>query len=380
MEQSGTSQSGSGRSASRTQGPPEVDSAITSAARALCPPGRRVVELAPKGAPRWFARDGFRWFIPMETWRVRLSGSRIYPAFSARGRAYRTMLRAWITVGGALFTHHTKSKQGHDWPLRDLLLSDMPTLSTAAVSIGGAIPGGRKITVQLMDEHGKVLGYAKYADNPYTLASIANEARMLESIPENVGPQLIRFEPFLDGNLLVQTPVPGRMRVRMRIDAAQRRFYERLIQPGEFYAASEHPFIVSLYERSVEHRDVIESIVEDLEHREWSVAWMHGDLAPYNMRWSRAGCLAFDWEHGMVAGFPYLDAAAMLMQVARSRRLDARAAKRAVSAELADGLSAEYGKFAPAIASLAAVFMCVSWYPPREPDSLLWWLRELREA
>lgn len=350
------------------------------AARTLCPPGGRLLELAPRGMPRWFVRDGFRWFIPLDTWRVRLSGSRIYPALSAKARAYRIALRAWITVGGAPFTHHTSFKMEHDWPLRELLAPDMPTLSTAAISIGGAIPGGRKITVQLMDERGRILGFAKYANNAYTRATIANEARMLENLPERVGPRVVRFTPFLEGELLVQTPVPGHVRVRMRIDAAQRELYERLIRAEEVYPAPAHPFLLDLHRRAVGRRDFVEDVMENLDHGVWPVAWMHGDLAPYNMRWSRAGCRAFDWEHGKEVGFPYLDAAAMLIQVAKIRRLDARTAKRAVSESLSAGLPDRYSKVASVLASISAFYMLESWYPPREPDAYERWLREFIEA
>jgi hypothetical protein len=356
------------------------DSGILSAARTLCPPEVNLVELAPKGMPRWFVRDGFRWFIPLDTWRIRLSGSRIYPALSAKARVYRAALRAWITIGGASFTHHTFYKMEHDWPLGELLRSNMPALSTAAISIGGAIPGGRKITVQLMDERGHVLGFAKYANNAYTRASIANEARMLEGLPENVGPRVIHFAPFLEGVLLVQSPVFGRVRVRMRIDAAQRELYERLIRPDEVYSASEHPFLLDLHRRAGKQQHFVENVIENLDQGEWPVAWMHGDLAPYNMRWSHAGCQAFDWEHGKEMGFPYLDGAAMLIQVAKIRRLDARTAKRAVSDNLRVSLPARYSKVAPVLASLSALNMLITWYPPREPDSFECWLREFMEA
>jgi hypothetical protein len=359
---------------------PSEDSRIIGAARTLCPPRVHVVELAPKGMPRWFVRGKPRWFVPMDTWRVRLSGSRIYPALSAKARAYRTALRAWITIGGAQFTHHTYLKIEHDWTLRELLRSDMPTLSTAAISIGGAIPGGRKITAQLMDERGHVLGFAKYASNAYTRAAIANEARMLEGLPENVGPRVIRFTPFLDGDLLVQTHVQGRMRVHMRIDAAQREFYERLIRTDEVYPASQHPYLLDLHKRADGQRDFIENVIEDLDRGAWPVAWMHGDLAPYNMRWRRAGCQAFDWEHGKEIGFPYLDGAAMLIQVAKIRRLDARTAKRAVSESLSVSLPARYSNVAPVLASLSALNMLITWYPPRQPDSFESWLREFMEA
>ena len=356
-----------------------VDSGIMAAARSMCPPGSYIVELAPRAVPRWFAKRDRRWFIPMDGWRVRLSGSGVYPALSTRARAYRVPLRIWITVGGALYTHHTWRKDEDAWPLRDQLLADLPTLATAAVSIGVHGPGGRKIAVQLMDKNGGVIGFGKYGDNQYTRGLIANEAEMLASIPDGTGPRMVRHMPFLNGDLLVQTPLPGRARVQLRIDEPQKRFYERLIRPQETYPASAHPLITRLRERSSRYRDVIEEVATRMGHAEWPVAWMHGDMGPFNMRWSRVGCLAFDWEHATKSGFPYLDAAAMLIQVCKIKRLDPRKAQRAVLRELGSSLPDEYARIAAPIASLAALHMLVSWYPPRQPDYNERWLQAFVE-
>lgn len=266
------------------------------------------------------------------------------------------------------------------------MLPDMPTLSTAAVSVG--IPGpGQKITVQLMDGRGRVLGFAKYADKPYTRQLMANEARMLGVIPEGVGPRLVRLTPFLEGELLVQTALPGRTRTpRLGLDAAQMRFFERLVQPAKSYAANEHPFVQSLRfqaggYRAGALRDAIEEIVGGLGDVRWPVAWSHGDMAPWNMYLWRNECLAFDWEHGREVGFAYLDAAATLIQVASIiQRLAPQQAKREVSEKLGTSLPPRYAGFAPALASLSAANMLVSWYPPRKPDANQRWLETFVSA
>lgn len=266
------------------------------------------------------------------------------------------------------------------------MLPDMPTLSTAAVSVG--IPGpGQKITVQLMDGRGHVLGFAKYADKPYTRELMVNEARMLSVIPEGVGPRLVRLMPFLEGDLLVQTALPGRTQTpHLRLDAAQMRFFERLVQPGKPYAADEHPFLQSLRSQSGGYqagglRDTIEEIVETLGDVRWPVVWSHGDMAPWNMYLWRNECLAFDWEHGREVGFAYLDAAADLIQVASIiQRATPQRAKLDVSEELGLRLPERYAGLAPALASLSAVNMLVSWYPPRRPDAYQRWLEAFVSA
>lgn len=349
-------------------------------ARELCPP-EDVIELTAKGIPRRFAGGAPRYFVPTKNCRVRLGGSKVYPAFRRRARIYRSALRAWISLGGARFTHRVDPGRKDGWPLGELLASDMPTLSTAAVSIG--IPGpAQKITVQLMDEDGRILGFAKYADKPYTRTLIFNEARMLEALPENIGPRLTRFTPFMEGDLLVQTPLPGRpLAPRPRLDPSQVRFFERLARPGEAYPASAHPFIKSLHERAGERKGALERVLEDLGDGLWPAAWMHGDMAPWNMHCQSGDCLAYDWEHGTEAGFAHLDAAAALIQVTSIIRRDGpREAKRIVAEGLKPCLPAGGEKFAPALASLSALSMLISWYPPREPDAYEVWLEEFIES
>jgi len=290
-------------------------------------------------------------------------------------------LWTWITLKGSRFTHRVIPRHAGDWPLGDLLLSDLPTLSTATVYVG--IPGPiQKITVQLMDDRGGVLGFVKYADKPSTRALVANEAHMLEVLPENVGPHLIRMVPFLRGELSVQTPLPGRARPPSpRLDTALIRFVERLIRPGEAYVASEHPFTESLYVRSSERRGLLEEIIADLGDSEWPAAWMHGDLSPWNLHWWRGDCLAFDWEHGREVGLAYLDAAHTLIQFAGLvQQTDPRQAKRTISNRLRACLPTRYSRFAPALAALSALNMLVSWYPPRDPDAYERWLNDFARA
>jgi hypothetical protein len=259
----------------------------------------------------------------------------------------------------------------------------MPMLSTAALYMGNPGPD-RKITVQLMDDDGNILGYAKYADTDRSRSLIANEARMLETIPEDVGPRLVRFGPFLQGELLIQTRLPGRTRMprSARLYNAHRRFLERLIQPMRTYPISEHPFVKSLYARAGARRDVLEQVVSALGNSEWPVAFMHGDLSPANMHWWRGRYLAFDWEYGSQEGLAYLEAPHPLIEFASLiRGSDPHRAKRAISNSLSTRLlPPQYTRFAPTVASLAALHMLISWYPPREPDAYERWLTAFVKA
>ena len=343
-------------------------------ARALCPVGQDILEVSAHGVPRWF--------FPMGNPNTLRKSLTMYPNYRWRSRAYRAALLAWATVGGVRLTHRVSPRSKGEWPVGELLLSDFPTLSTAAVAIG--TPGAsQKITVQLMDDRGRTLGFAKYANVPWAQDCIANEARMLEIIPENIGPRLVRFTRFLEGDLLVQTPVAGRVRMpRSKPDAAQMRLIERLIRTGETYVASEHPFIEGMYARAGQGRRMLERIVAELEDSAWPVALHHGDLSPWNMRWQGRNCLAFDWEYGREEGLAYLELAHAPAQVAGLiRKTDPLRAKRDVSEYMRRCLPARLGRFAPAVTALSALSALVSWYPPfREPDAYARWLTTFVEA
>jgi hypothetical protein len=348
---------------------------MLDAAEVFCPPGARIAELHAPG--------GRRWLVPMNNPRVRWGSFGLYPAHRRRGRAYRTLLRAWLTMGGGGFTHQVVRKSTTDWPLGDLLLPDMPTLSTAAVYMGNPGPD-QKMTVQLMDGDGNVLGYAKYADKVRPRSLIANEARMLEMIPEDVGPRLVRFASFLQGELLVQTRLPGQtlMPRSPRLYEAHMQFLQRLVQPGIAYPISEHPFVKDLYARADARRGMLEEIVSALGDSEWPVAFMHGDLSPANMHWWRGRYLAFDWEYGRQVGLAYLEAPHPLIEFASLiRGTDPQGAKRAISNSLSTHLlPPQYTRLAPKVAALAALNMLISWYPPREPDAYERWLTAFVEA
>ena len=216
---------------------------------------------------------------------------------------------------------------------------------------------------------------------------MANEARMLQALPEGVGPRLVRFGPLAEGDLLVQTPLLGRSRQpRLHIDDAQMRLLQRLIRPHDALPASEHPFVEALYARVGHHRWLLDSIVAALGKAEWQLAYMHGDLAPWNLRWRRGECFAFDWECGWTNGLAYVDAAYTLIQVAGLiRGLAPAQAGRVVAERLRDRLPAPYGGSALAITALGALYTLLSWYPPSEstgdaPSAQEQWLRTLAET
>lgn len=350
-----------------------VEVAAVDAARALCPVGQEMIELDTADMPRWFA--------PLGSAKTRYCGLGVRPAIRWRSRAYRAALRAWVLTGGARLTHRVVRKDEGEWELGTFLRPYMPTLATAAVSVGTPGPD-QKVTARLMDRNGRTLGFAKYATTFRARTLLANEKRMLELIPPGVGPAPVCFAPFLMGTLLVQAPLPGSVRApRLGLDTALLRFLSRLESSGAAHEASQHPFMLDLYAKSAGHEDLLDAITAELGIVEWPVVFAHGDLSPWNTHGWQGECLAFDWEYGRELGFPYLDAAHNLIQVASLvKHLEPRQARRMVSDALRARLPVRHRSYASALSALAALNMLASWYPPREPDAYGRWLNDFARA
>lgn len=338
----------------------------------LVPPSRGLIE---------FRRGShLRCYVPADNRRVLYQGLDIYLTDRPVILAHRALLRAWAAVGGVRLTHQLVRRHGHEWPLGDLLLPALPSLSTAAISTG--LSPERNITIQLMDHRGNRLAFAKYAYCPGGRARLANEARMLQLVPEGTGPRLLHFEPFLDGLLLVQTPIPGRASLPWPwLPEPTLQLLFRLARPDAGQVAAEHPFITQLCDRAGRFQPLLSPLVEHLGVDAWPVVIMHGDFSVLNVRTDKGICRAFDWEFGTATGFPYLDAAHWLFEAAWALgRLPPRVAKRQASTRLRAYVPTHLREFTPTLVSLAALSSLVNWYPGQRTDAKERWLRQLIEA
>lgn len=349
---------------------------VPPACEALLPPGDFFQISAPAG------QRARRWLLPIGNRRAGWSGLRLYTPTSWRGRIYRGANRLLAYGGAAGLAHPVVTLNGGDWPLADLVGPLVPGLTTAAAYVR---PDAQKVVIQLMDATGQVLGYAKYAEAPEPRALIRREAALLEGLPPGLGPRPILATPFLNGELTVQTALPGRprsLRTRRTL-AAHGRLLTRLVRPVEPVPPSSHPFLKDLLERAGEHRPRLERIVSELDGRKWPVAYMHGDLSPWNTLFWRDDFRALDWENGLEAGMAYVEAPHGLIIVAGTiRHVEPLRARRAIRNVLTRHvLPRSYRDHARHIATLAALNMLLRWYPaPADVDGFGAWLAEFVAA
>lgn len=188
-------------------------------------------------------------------------------------------------------------------------------LAAPAVFAAGLHPDhqNRKPVLQIFDQGGSPLGYAKIGWNEYTRSLVETEARTLRTLagtacPGVRVPSLIWQGTWGDLSLALTAPLPLSVHSLGRSDhsASLRRFagclaadphsrtdaigqstYWKRLHISLAAAAASRGTVVSAYLR---HLDGIRDVT--LRFGRW-----HGDWVPWNMGWAGEDLWVWDWEH-----------------------------------------------------------------------------------
>jgi hypothetical protein len=261
---------------------------------------RRVVALPSWTQPRLLVAVNAR----RDAW----AASAFYPAYRWTGRLRRAALRvrALSSVGAVVVSHD------HEELLRAYLRDVLPEAQVRAVQVG--MPGGaQKLTAQLVDASGRVLGFLKCGARPLSRQRLQTEHHILALLPAGAGPRALKFGAIGSFDALLLAPVEGRhLRSSLPPPPALASFLATL-HSSRVLALNDHPW----FARLGSDRDEIAMHLDVLSKRSWPVVVQHGDLAPWNMLRARDGRLvAIDWEYGRIDGLPGLDLAQFVLQVA----------------------------------------------------------------
>lgn len=267
----------------------------------FCPPDARVLALPSWRSPRLLLSSAPD---PLRRWQQ----SSLYPASRPTAKLYRFVLRCRAATGLA----KARTLRSSSWPLWEFVEDVSHQLTFAVILVGTPGPA-QAITVQLRDEKNRVLGYLKYAEKDAARRRLQQERTMLLSLPEGIGPKLMRFGPLGDGEALLKSALPGKV------------LPTRLPPPGDLTGLlaslsvlpavpiDAHQWVHRMRELGVPELD---AWLAPLAGRDWPVVVQHGDFAPWNLLRQPDGTLrAVDWEYGTLESFPYLDLAHYLLQV-----------------------------------------------------------------
>ena len=263
------------------------------------PAGTRVLALPSWRNPRIYLPTRYPW--------QRWEQSAIYPASRLPARLYRLFLR---TRAATSMTEARTVRSSH-WTLQAFAQDVLPSMTSAVIMAGTPGPT-QHFTVQLWDDKGRVLGYAKYAEKRSARKRLRNERLMLSNLPDGIAPEPLKFGAFGEGEALLKEALPGKpVSATIPPQVALNGLLDSLVTlPAVSLEA--HPWARRMRERRGSELD---DLLEPLSDRLWPVAVQHGDFAPWNMLEASEGKLmAVDWECGTLEGLPLLDHAYYFLQ------------------------------------------------------------------
>jgi hypothetical protein len=164
---------------------------------AFFPPRTPVLAL-----PSW---ESPRLYMPAQGFLRRWNGSSFYPAWRPLARLYRLWLRARATVGLV----PVRITRSGSWPFGAFIEEALAPVASAAVLVGTPGPT-QKITIQLWDGCGKVVGYLKYGEKAAACSRLQWEYHILSVLPKGAGPMALSYGSLGDGMALCLSPVPGK--------------------------------------------------------------------------------------------------------------------------------------------------------------------------
>lgn len=268
---------------------------------AFFPTGTRVLALPGWRNPRVFLPSrGFR-----EGWRK----SALYPASRLSARLYRL----WQRFKAAARLSSAREARSDSWPVGAFARDALPPVASVVVLTGTPGPA-QKVTVQLWGEQGEILGYLKYGEKPAARSRIVRENEILSGLPSGVAPRPLKFGPMGGGVALLMSTIPGlHLKARLPPPNSVRAFLDALVVSGPT-PIDTHPW-VRAFPPTVKQE--AETMLSALAGRSWPVVAQHGDFVPWNIMQDSGGDLrALDWEYGSLQGFPLLDLAFYILQVA----------------------------------------------------------------
>jgi hypothetical protein len=269
-----------------------------------------------------------RWFLPLDAGNVSAEAfRRLYSPYRPGARLKSIAIRAAARVGLPVwYRDHVYVAQRTASPL-ETKLEEVLESSSIRLGLFAGAPELQKPTFVVLDTAGKALAFAKLATKERARANLEREKRTLLHLARTPGQHSLAPRLLFDGvvderRVTLQTPLDGRPGPA-RLSDAHQRFLDSL-RGRQKRSAGSTEFIRSLAEgieslESPQERGFLAGILTRLRPALDSLlvptTIVHGDFAPWNLRYSHDRISAFDWERSSVEGIPLVDALQHQIQV-----------------------------------------------------------------
>ena len=150
---------------------------------------------------------------------------------------------------GAGGTRLPRAGTATTWDMGDFIADVVPGAASAAVLVGTPGPA-QKITAQVRDASGRVGAYLKFGRTQAACRRLANERRVLDGLPADLGPRVLKYGEWRDGVALVLSALPGEPPpVTLPPPSSLRSYCARLISAGRTKPIDDHPWTAQLADR-----------------------------------------------------------------------------------------------------------------------------------
>jgi len=262
-----------------------------------------------------------RLILPILNRRVFTSALQIQNTAAPGNRLKKTILGASYPLPTLIF----RSNMFSGTPLlRDLLgfISEKGgwKLPIALSGYCGSKGNNRKLTLQMMEENGKILGYVKIADNPEAARFVHAEANACSSIAAlNLklieAPRSIFLDEWRGWTLYGQSNI-GDGTASMGYDLTTG-VADALIEVAKNSADRDgrENYLAALSQRVHDQSTLLGTKIVDMVNKSIAAAraigfplvFVHGDFVPYNVKRKGEKYAVFDWEFFLPKGLPFSD-------------------------------------------------------------------------
>ena len=273
-----------------------------------------------------------RWILPLRPGRVAGRSLDLYQPSRTGARVKKLAFRFLARTGFARivaedrFRHFRAGSEPSPSRLEDRASEILGRPRVCCSLFTGTPPAGRKVTAQLMDENGEVLGYGKMSPDPRVFPLLENERDCLTRLnswnPESfIAPGLLHFGDLGRVKALFQAVPPGKpspgpevmrdvhvdVMVELyklsgkKLNVSRSRSLSNIEARLEGFAGKVRADRADLL------REGLDRVRRELNGSDALLGLAHGDFTPWNTRVHRGRLYVFDWEWARSDAPPFQD-------------------------------------------------------------------------
>ena len=263
--------------------------------------------------------DQPRWFIPLTSPAVSAAAFNLYSPTRLSARLKRAAVKVAVHARAPIwYRDQIVLAQREPSPLERRTRELFPNQDISIALSAGAPEGARnrKVSAAVIARNGQILAFLKLATSSLSESLLRNEARILsEMSARNVArgsiPELLLAESVDGPYVTAQSPLQGRP-VASRFTEAHRSLLGDLRIDNR--AAAQTDLVIGLRSRIAaldaeepQLSSALDQALMGLGSMPLPVGVMHGDFAPWNLRFHHGRIRAFDWEYGSMSAPSDLD-------------------------------------------------------------------------